>query len=641
MRELQGDGAVAIRQCFRGCCYSERIPLAVSRSCIRLNEEIARGAESVVYDARLNGKIVAAKKPRLSTADDLDRFHTELQLLTKLNHPRISTLLAAHAHPPDYLFLFKFYEHGNLFHALHAREVNFTTQQMLKITIQLASALEYLHCHGIVHRDVKPANILLDNNWDAHLSDFGLACYVDDLKRQDSTNWKSQGKPTGGFHKKNMVGTLLYMAPEVLNKETQTTKSDVYAFAITVNELFTGVVPYTDRKTEAQAHTVLEMNYTEQQLSAAITSEGLRPVLASEANGCPVALSSLIEQSWHRDPSRRPSFEIIVGKLQQMLSSLEEVPSQEFTVKKPPKTSIPMENIDWAARAQDHCENTSEVAQLCQELRSRDLVYTPTLSWGIFRTRGGRETMEDRHFLLPNFSGSKDIHAFGVFDGHRGYEAAEFASRAVPSFLRGSSSKPEEALSLAFTRTDSAFQFEVESERGSRENWNPGCTALTALFINDRVFVANAGDCRALLCRDGQSFPLSKDHLASDPIERTRVVNSGGSVQWQVDTWRVGSAGLQVTRSIGDSDLKPAVTAEPDITVSSLSADDEFLVMATDGLWDTVSNELAISLISDTVKDPAMCAKRLATAAVERGSRDNITVIVIFLRPVSTIERIY
>ena len=64
-------------------------------------------------------------------------------------------------------------------------------------------------------------------------------------------------------------------------------------------------------------------------------------------------------------------------------------------------------------------------------------------------------------------------------------------------------------------------------------------------------------------------------------------------------------------------------------------------VMASDGLWHMVSNEDVLSTIKDTVKEPGMCSKRLATEAAERGSKDNITVIVVFLRPVSTAERIY
>lgn len=67
----------------------------------------------------------------------------------------------------------------------------------------------------------------------------------------------------------------------------------------------------------------------------------------------------------------------------------------------------------------------------------------------------------------------------------------------------------------------------------------------------------------------------------------------------------------------------------------------DWQVMASDGLWDVVSDTEVINIIRDTVKEPAMCSKRLATEAAERGSKDNITVIVVFLCPVSTAERVY
>ncbi|CAD6238358.1 unnamed protein product [Miscanthus lutarioriparius] len=441
-----------------------------------------------------------------------------------------------------------------------------------------------------------------------HLADFGLAMFQKDIKHVSVENWKSSGKPTGGFHKKNMVGTLIYMAPEILRKDIHTEKSDVYSFAISINELLTGVVPYTDLRAEAQAHTVLEMTCTEQQLTAAIVSQGLRPALALPESGAPPTLLSLIQRCWDPDPEKRPSFEDIIDELN--------------TVQK-------------------HLVSNASVPS------SASSEYHPTLSWGSFATCGRRETMEDTHFVLPHMSEEKDVFAFGIFDGHRGSAAAEFSVRAVPGFLKqfGQGASPTDALSEAFVRTDIAFREELilhrKSKRIIQKDWHPGCTAVTALIVRNKLFVANAGDCRAILSRNGKPFPLTMDHVASCPNERERVTKAGTEVKWQIDTWRVGSAALQVTRSIGDDDLKPAVTAQPEVIETALSADDEFLVMASDGLWDMVSNEDVLSIIKDTVKEPGMCSKRLATEAAERGSKDNITVIVVFLRPVSTAERIY
>lgn len=74
----------------------------------------------------------------------------------------------------------------------------------------------------------------LDRDFSARLADFGLAEYKKDLRRVSTVNWRSSGKPTGGFHKKNMVGTLIYMAPEILTKEMHTEKSDVYSFGVSI-----------------------------------------------------------------------------------------------------------------------------------------------------------------------------------------------------------------------------------------------------------------------------------------------------------------------------------------------------------------------------------------------------------------------
>ncbi|KAK4481784.1 hypothetical protein RD792_012695 [Penstemon davidsonii] len=634
--------------CIRGCCHSQTIPLHLSPSSYSLSSPIARGAESVVYEAILDGKKVAVKKPILSTFDDLNRFHKELQLLCKLDHPGILKLVAAHARPPNYMFFFDLYEAGNLAQKLHLEEWNPNTSQAIKITLQLAKALQYLHNIGVVHRDVKPANILLNENLEPHLADFGLAEYKEDLNPLSNLNWKSSGKPTGGFHKKNMVGTLIYMAPEVLRKEIHTEKSDVYSFGVTINELLTGVVPYTDLRAEAQAHTVLEMNYSEQQLTAAVVSEGLRPALAILESS--TSLISLIQRCWDPHPEKRPTFDDIVLELNLILEHEEKTDEIEDSSANSAisKVQIYQEPMNWFKNGKD----SSDRAYFSSEnvwIPSSDntLVYLPVLSWGSFATCGRRETMEDTHFLIPNVCNDNDIHLFGIFDGHRGAAAAKFSAGALPGFLQTlvSVSSPSQALSEAFVKTDIAFRSKLNSLRKSKgvfqKEWHPGCTAVTALIVKNKLFVANAGDCRTILCRAGNPFPLSRDHVASCLEERDRVIGAGGQVKWQIDTWRVGPAALQVTRSIGDDDLKPAVTAEPEITETLLTAEDEYIVMGSDGLWDVMSNEDVVSIIKDTVKEGGMCSKRLATEAAERGSKDNITVIVVFLRLVSTAERIY
>lgn len=460
-----------------------------------------------------------------------------------------------------------------------------------------------------------------------------------------------------------MVGTLIYMAPEILSKDIHTEKSDVYSFGVSINELLSGVVPYTDLRAEAQAHTVLEMNYTEQQLTAAVVSEGLRPVLAGSESGAPLSLLSLIQKCWDANPQCRPSFDDIVEELDSIIRQINNSEKQEKFNGKPSVSlseQLPtdtknypqeyQENINWFTQGEKLSKRTPTAdpsLRIWPDSSHDHLAHRPVLSWGSFATCGRRETMEDTHFLLPQLCNDNDVHVFGIFDGHRGAAAAEFSARAVPGFLQtlASTRSPADALAEAFVKTDSAFRDELRahcnSKRVVQKDSYPGCTAAAALIVRNRIFVANAGDCRTIICRSGRPYALSKDHVASCPKERERVSIAGAEVKWQVDTWRVGPAALQVTRSIGDDDLKPAVTAEPEISETLLTMDDEYLVMASDGLWDVISNEEVVAIIRDTVKEPGMCSKRLATEAAERGSKDNITVIVVFLRPVSTAERIY
>ncbi|KAJ0099004.1 hypothetical protein Patl1_21085 [Pistacia atlantica] len=654
--------------CIRGCCSSVSIPLHLPPSSYTLLSPIARGAESVVYEAALDGRKVAVKKPILSTSEDLDKFHKELQLLCKLDHPGLAKMVAAHAKPPNYMFFFEFYESRNLSEKLHVEEWSPSVDQVLMIAVQLVT-LKYAGviggCGSLLAQLLKIQLGVgkLDRNLCPHLADFGLAEYQRNLKAVSIENWRSSGKPTGGFHKKNMVGTLIYMAPEILKKEVHTEKSDVYSFGILINELLTGVVPYTDLRAEAQAHTVLEMNYTEQQLTAAVVSEGLRPVLAGLEWDVPASLLSLIQSCWDSNPQNRPYFSDIVKELDLVLEHRKSLMEEDLITG---KTSVSyddklmngidivptyQESINWSVQGENSSKRVSHAAdsdtRIWLESANDALTYYPVLSWGSFATCGRRETMEDTHFLIPRMCKEKDIHVFGIFDGHRGSAAAEFSVRALPGFLQnlGSTNSPAEALLEAFVRTDVVFRNELDSYRKSKrvvqKEWHPGCTAVAALIVRNRLFIANAGDCRAILCRSGHALALSRDHVASCLEERERVVSAGGHVKWQVDTWRVGPAALQVTRSIGDDDLKPAVTAEPEITETILSPEDEFLVMASDGLWDVLSNAEVVSIIRDTVKEAGMCSKRLATEAAERGSKDNITVIVVFLKPVSTAERVY
>lgn len=158
-----------------------------------------------------------------------------------------------------------------------------------------------------------------------------------------------------------------------------------------------------------------------------------------------------------------------------------------------------------------------------------------------------------------------------------------------------------------------------------------GTTAIIALLEGSKLYVANVGDSRGVMCDNkGNAIPLSFDHKPQQMRERKRIKEAGGFVTFN-GVWRVAGI-LATSRALGDYPLKDKklVIADPDILTFDL--DDHkplFVILASDGLWDTFSNEEAIAFIKERLHEPDYGAKSITLQSYYRGSLDNITVIII------------
>ncbi|KAL4715127.1 hypothetical protein ACJJTC_012174 [Scirpophaga incertulas] len=158
-----------------------------------------------------------------------------------------------------------------------------------------------------------------------------------------------------------------------------------------------------------------------------------------------------------------------------------------------------------------------------------------------------------------------------------------------------------------------------------------GTTALIAVMENNYLIVANVGDSRGVMCDfRGNAIPVSFDHKPQQVREQRRIEAAGGYIAFN-GVWRVAGI-LATSRAMGDYPLKDKkfVIADPDILTFNL--DDHrpmFIVLASDGLWDTFSNEEAVKFIKERLDEPDYGAKSLTLQAYYRGSVDNITVLVI------------
>ncbi|XP_022732461.1 probable protein phosphatase 2C 53 [Durio zibethinus] len=312
-----------------------------------------------------------------------------------------------------------------------------------------------------------------------------------------------------------------------------------------------------------------------------------------------------------------------------------------------------------------------------------EVEYVPL--WGFTSICGRRPEMEDAVAAVPRLLkvpidmligdrildglsrgfAHQTVHFFGVYDGHGGSQVANYCRERIHSALAEEIEFAKECRSNE-SITDScqdlwkkAFRncfVKVDAEVGGQPSQDPlapetvGSTAVVTLICSSHIIVANCGDSRAVLCRGKEPMALSVDHKPNREDEYERIEAAGGKViQW--NGHRVFGV-LAMSRSIGDRYLKPWIIPEPEVMFVPRVKEDECLILASDGLWDVMTNEEACDLArrrmlqwhkkngatltserGETI-DPAAqaAAEYLSNRALQKGSKDNITVLVVDLK---------
>ncbi|CBI19933.3 hypothetical protein VitviT2T_027942 [Vitis vinifera] len=244
-------------------------------------------------------------------------------------------------------------------------------------------------------------------------------------------------------------------------------------------------------------------------------------------------------------------------------------------------------------------------------------------SYGYSSFKGKRPSMEDFYETRISEVDGHMVAFFGVFDGHGGSRTAEYLKNNLfknlsshPDFIKDTKS----AIAEVFRKTDADY---LNEEKGQARD--AGSTASTAVLVGDRLLVANVGDSRVVACRAGSAIPLSTDHKPDRSDERQRIEDAGGFVIW-AGTWRVGGV-LAVSRAFGDKLLKAYVVADPEIQEEEIDGVD-FIIIASDGLWNVLSNKEAVAIVQD-IMDAEAASRKLIHEAYARGSSDNITCVVV------------
>ncbi|KAH9514827.1 hypothetical protein Btru_023738 [Bulinus truncatus] len=235
---------------------------------------LGSGAQGAVFLGKLCSEEVAVKKVR-------DVKETDIRNLRKLNHPNIISFKGVCTQAPCYCIIMEYCPYGQLYEVLRdGKEIPPTL--VLDWAKQIASGMNYLHSHKIIHRDLKSPNVLVASNDIVKISDFGT-----------SREWNEKST------KMSFAGTVAWMAPEVIRNEMCSEKVDIWSYGVVLWELLTAEVPYKDVDS-----------------SAIIWGVGSNSLHLPVPGTCPEGFKLLMRQCWSAKPRNRPSFRQILMHLE-------------------------------------------------------------------------------------------------------------------------------------------------------------------------------------------------------------------------------------------------------------------------------------------------------------------------------------
>ncbi|KAJ0496045.1 putative protein kinase RLK-Pelle-CrRLK1L-1 family [Helianthus annuus] len=274
---------------------------------------IGQGGFGKVYKGQISSEegshVVAIKRLDSTSSQGELEFRAEIETLSKLRHCHLVSLIGYCDDNEEMILVYEYMPNGTLYHHLHKAETPLNWVQRLKIAIGAARGLDYLHTgvgtrHGIMHRDVKSSNILLDENWEALISDFGLS-------KIGPTNQSSS------YIDASVKGTFGYLDPEYFYTRRLTRKTDVFAFGVVLFELLSGRLPVDIRNGEEECSLV-------RWAQKCVKERKLDQMVDPNIRGTifPKCLRRFAQIAYHcllSVPKERPTMTVVVASLQAIL----------------------------------------------------------------------------------------------------------------------------------------------------------------------------------------------------------------------------------------------------------------------------------------------------------------------------------
>jgi serine/threonine-protein kinase len=282
-----------------------------------LKDVVGTGGMSSVYCAfdTLLERNVALKILHDQFGDDaeyVERFRREARAVAQLSHPNIVTVIDRGEENGKQFIVFEFVDGENL-KELVERGGPLPVRRAIELGLEVGRALAFAHAQGLIHRDVKPQNVLLNGDGGAKVTDFGIARTLDAVGGNTETG--------------TVLGTSHYIAPEQARGERVDAQTDVYSFGVVLYELLTGDVPYPGDNFLSVA-----MKHVNQPV----------PNVHEHRPDAPLRLATLIEQCMAKVPGDRPaSMDAVVAELEACLADLDSKDGGEATMIVKPKPRAP------------------------------------------------------------------------------------------------------------------------------------------------------------------------------------------------------------------------------------------------------------------------------------------------------------
>ncbi|KAK7283439.1 hypothetical protein RIF29_12955 [Crotalaria pallida] len=252
----------------------------IDARCLRFEMKIASGSFSDLYKGTFCNQDVAIKVFKAENLNEnIQRdFAQEIHILSKIQHKNVVKFVGACSKPPNLYLVTEYMSRGSMYDFLHLQKAVLALPSLLKVAIDVSEGMKYLHQNDIIHRDLKAANLLMDEKGVVKIADFGVARVHD-----------QSGIMTAE------TGTYRWMAPEVIGHKPYDHKADVFSFGIVLWELLTRKLPYE--------------HLSPLQAAVGVVQKGLRPEIPEHTHPM---LVELLHRCWHQDPSLRPNFSEIL-----------------------------------------------------------------------------------------------------------------------------------------------------------------------------------------------------------------------------------------------------------------------------------------------------------------------------------------